>query len=784
MYTVAQLNSGFQVGAWKIDPQAGDIIRDGVAKHIEPKVMDVLIILASNAGELVTREALMDQVWPDVVVTDDVLTRCISELRNLLGDTGKNKIYIKTVPKRGYSLISPVRLKEVRLKHDIDLSRENADNDNSKRQQPVFIKTLWVPLILIFGLGAIWLVRDNVRAHEETAGDLSTIAVDADSVSQPMIESMVVLPFANLSNNPENEFFSDGLSEDIRNALINSTDIRVAARTSSVAFKGRAMDVRKIAGQLNVDALLEGTVRLVDDRMRVTTQLTSGVDGYPIWSKSYERPINDKLDLQLTIASEIVRELVPSLKGNVELIKIATTNVKAHEYYLLGRHNWHLRTGESVDVAIDHFKEALELDPMYAPAYSGLADSYIFASMYGNHDFETSLDQAILNASRAIELNPELAEAHASIGLVYEIQKEFQKAQSAYEKSVELKPQYSMGHMWLGNTYTILQNANKALEHHQVASVLDPLHPKVQSNYIEALMSVGNYDSAELIIDNLLLPNNDEGFQQLKLKQLLETGQYNRLLEYALRSTPGRDFAPYNSHNIIHALVLLGRFEEAQELIDSVDDADKKHSKSHLNSVLAIAKRDSETLRATQASRLDAVKLSYADNQECVDISTGSHLQIADYIDADHRKVIERGEVLERLYQVTDFCTSLPPWSRLSSINYSIASTLSLNEPAADLIKQANIVLDDLKSKGWATNSLIIEEMLLRLFEKKYKDAKILQVLMLEKGWQPFGMIQFNPLFDYFSSDDQVMKMVMNSKSRYLDLVEDAKGIKLAKLGL
>ena len=316
-----------------------------------------------------------------------------------------------------------------------------------------------VVLALVFGDDGIQVQVDPGGDESATAGGPAAPkpplpgggAEKSASVvaATPRIRSVAVLPLVNLSGNPEHEYFSDGLAEDIRNALIGVSGLRVAARTSSVAFRNKPMDVREIARQLNVEALLEGTVRIADSRLRVTTQLTDGRTGYPIWASSFERPVTNKLALQTEVAEAIIRQVAPSIgpatTTGERLAAGATGNEEAHDAYLLGRYYWNQRTRESIERSIGHFEQALARDPGYALAYSGLADAWSLLYDYGDRSLEETSPKARQYALKALALQPDLAEAHASLGMVLMRNGDPNGARAEYQKAVSLQPGYATG---------------------------------------------------------------------------------------------------------------------------------------------------------------------------------------------------------------------------------------------------------------------------------------------------------------------------------------------------
>lgn len=783
------LENGFTLDQWSINPLTGTFSRAGHDTHVEPKVMDVLVALARQPGEVVSRQDLLDDVWSNVVVTDDVLTRCISELRTLLGDTGKNRAYIRTIPKRGYSLIMPVGFlkSEAELKTYKDKSVASAQLQKHKPSSTTNFVFAGITVVSMLCALGVWSFIKN-KPEEPATIEIAAIAEPSENSID--IRSVAVLPFANLSGDVEHEYFSDGLSEDIRNTLINSGDVLVAARTSSNAFKNRAMDVREIAKQLNVDALLEGTVRMVDNELRVTAQLTSALDGYPVWSQSYQRNIQDKLELQTTIAQEIVTRLAPSLTGQADLIKLATNNVKAHEYYLLGRHHWHQRNAESLEQAIIHFNRAIELDSDYAPAYSGLADSYVFSSMYGERAFDDALSLAQPLAVKALELDPMLAEAHASMGLIFETQGDVELALESYQVTVDLKPQYAMGQMWLGNTYSSLLKADKALEHHQMASVLDPLHPQVQLNYVNTLMNTGEYEKAELVVDSLLELESNPLLLKSKLMVNLNTGRYDKVLLTALSNTSSKLVSSFTNHNVALAFIYLGRFEEAKQILTNMQSDNDPMGDYQLSSMLAIAERDANALRELAQHYKDHPDNSKKMQQVigCESVSTERLLLQADFIDQRYQQVIERSKQLLAVLEANE---SRCPWQgnaiHPSVVNYLVASAKALNLPLNSYenhVVKARAEFEKLSENGWDDPNMRIIQVTLALLTSQFQNAKDLLTEMQLSNVQAYGMLRFEPIFDVLNNKTDSARILSLSKPKFDLMLARSKGIELAKLGM
>lgn len=319
-------------------------------------------------------------------------------------------------------------------------------------------------------------------------------AVAAD----PPEDSIAVLPFANLSNEPENEYFSDGLSEEIRNQLARVEGLRVAARSSSFAFKGRHDDVREIGRRLNVASVLEGGVRRQAGTVRIDVQLVSAADGYQVWAQTFERQVDDIFKLQTEVACAVIAAVRPRAAERPPT-EPATRSFEAYNLYLLGRHHFHKRNEVALRRAMDCFRQAIDRDPGYALAYSGLADAYTLASTgyYGEIPREESIANALPAATKALELAPTLAEAHASLGLIRHNQGDYALAESALERAIELNPNYTMAHVWHGLVLTSQGRYREAAAHMRDAFRLDPLSPIINANVGFDALRFGDVAEAE-----------------------------------------------------------------------------------------------------------------------------------------------------------------------------------------------------------------------------------------------------------------------------------------------
>ncbi|MBL8202132.1 MAG: winged helix-turn-helix domain-containing protein [Chromatiales bacterium] len=819
------LRRGFRVGDWDVHPLQGVIEQGGHRVHIEPKVMDVLVCLARHPGEVVTREMLLDQVWQGVVVTDDVVTRCISELRTVLRDTDRDRRFIRTIPKRGYSLLVPVEaLANGRaqagsptaaaapageppaappspVQWALDGAARAARQTVTTTRNLVRSALLGIGLIIVtvVGLAVIFGDGDGVQVivdpddepdHAGMAapsGNATASTAAEPLATGPKIRSVAVLPLVNLSGNPEHEYFSDGLAEDIRNALIGVTDLRVAARTSSVAFRDKPMDVREIARQLNVEALLEGTVRMSDTRLRVTTQLTDGRTGYPIWASSFERPVTDKLALQTEVAEAIIRQVAPSIARGDRLFAGATRNEQAHEAYLLGRYYWNQRTREGVERSINYFEQALARDPDYALAWSGLADAWSLLSDYADRPRAETGPKAREYAEKAVALDPGLAEARASLGMVLRNSGDLEGARVEYQKAVELEPGYSMAQMWLGVLMLGMGDANEAGRRYEAALQLDPLHPAVQINYLSALIARGDLDRAREEGRRLLTLTPNGQVQKMLWEVSLERGDYDEVLAQAVGQAGATDATPFARDAVIEALIHLQRFDEARRLLDENRGGMELPRRLSLEAGMAVAKRDPGTLRrvATQLEGPAAQAAIPAWYRGCKQQWIGLWLGIADLLEDQPAAAAQRFRSFGSSVKPV-ICEEETPALRLIAAAYALESEARLNggRLPAGATTAARKEVEQFRALGWNDAWFNTADLAITILAGDEAGATTLLRTMRRRGLEPYGRMRSSSLFDRLWDLPALKEARPALVAEYEATRKRASDVKLAKLGL
>lgn len=375
-----------------------------------------------------------------------------------------------------------------------DFTRDGVRRTRSVQQNSRRARAVDLAIIGLLALAVGYLLFDRARAP--TTATLPVAAVESDAASAKRVPSVAVLPFENLSTDPNNEIFADGLAEDLLIRLASIESLRVPGRTSSFRYKGVREDIGEIARALNVGAILEGTVQAYEATIKVTARLMNVEDGFEIWSKSYTDNLTDVFAIQEKIARDVARNLEIELVGaDSSVVDRPTQNMDAYRLYLRGRNQWHKRTSSSLQQAISLFQAAIDLDPTFANAWSGLADAYGFSANYGNMPQADAIRLANEAARKALALDPNLPEAHASLGLVLIDQARMDEAIESLQRAIDLNPGFADARMWLGGAL-MWEDPQAGLVQRRHAAQLEPLSPIAVHLYGSTLQELGHLDEA------------------------------------------------------------------------------------------------------------------------------------------------------------------------------------------------------------------------------------------------------------------------------------------------
>jgi TolB-like protein/DNA-binding winged helix-turn-helix (wHTH) protein len=477
------VNTNFQIGAWRVEPGLNTVSNHGTTAHLEPKVMEVLVCLAEQPGEPVTKEQLLHTVWPDTFVSDDVLTRSISELRRVFADDAKDSHFIQTIPKRGYRLIAPV----VGVEHI---------PPTSPTKPPIAEQVPGSPLqghrrIFVFFASAILL---GVLARPRVIDIKRWFPVNS---SPPLIQSLAVLPLLNLSGDPNQEYFADAMTEELITELSRIGALKVISRTSIMRYKKVDKGLPEIARELGVDGIVEGSVLRSGGRVRVTAQLIYAPKDTNVWVQTYDRDLQDVLTLQATVASAIAEEIRVQMKPD-EQARFhfrRPVNLKAHEAYMQGRYHLQLEcdsvfkrnsakvAAAEAEEAEKYFRLAIQEDPNYAPPYLGIWEALVSSPVPGRDWVPRAKPQLV----KALQLDDSLAEAHSAMASLLRFDLDFAGAKSEFQRAIQLAPSDPDVHSDYANFLASVEGRPQdAMAEYELAQSLDPKNDRMADAFYYA----------------------------------------------------------------------------------------------------------------------------------------------------------------------------------------------------------------------------------------------------------------------------------------------------------
>jgi TolB-like protein/DNA-binding winged helix-turn-helix (wHTH) protein/Tfp pilus assembly protein PilF len=484
------LRGDFYLNDWLVQPQINLLSRSGKDAHVEPKAMQVLVHLASRPDEVLSKQTLKKEVWSGTYVTDDVLVRCISELRKALDDDPKKPEVIQTIPRGGYRLIA-------RVLHQEEVSPPDGAANLSSAMQEGEASSLSPPKPPASGRFGRWRVLSGILVILLGLLGLAWGNGIWPFRSSPVIRSLAVLPLENLSGDTEQDYFADAMTEAMISDLANIETLQVASRTSVVRYKSTTLPVAAIARQLGVDALVEGSVMPVGGRVRITAQLIDARTDRHLWSGTYEREYSDVLFLQKDVARAVAGEIRSTLtpREKQRLTKARPIAPKAYEAYVKGRYFWNQRSPESLVKAAASFEEAIAIDPDFALAYSGLADSFSLLAHYGFREASEAFPRSKDAALKALALDNSAAEPHASLALAsMSFDRDWAAAEAGFRKAIEVNPSYATAHHWLALCLMGQGKSQEAISEAQKAQDLDPVSLAAVTFLAQCFLWAGQYE--------------------------------------------------------------------------------------------------------------------------------------------------------------------------------------------------------------------------------------------------------------------------------------------------
>lgn len=433
------INHFYRFGEFTLDADQKVLLRQGKPLLLAPKVLETLLILVQNSGRIIEKEDLMTRLWPDTFVEESNLTYTIVQLRKILGDDARRPRYIETISKRGYRFI--VEVEEVLSDMGI------VSNELARRVKTPVVESQDAANPTSEAIYAEHV--EGVHVIEEEHDREKRPGV----IAERRVASIAVLPFLDMSPDRDQDYFCEGLADELINSLASLPNLHVVSRTSSFRFKSTTLDIREVGKRLNVNTVLEGSVRKAGNNFRITAQLINVIDGYQLWSGKYDRRLEDIFVVQEEIAQSTVTALRVMLSSDDQraLQSVRTTAIEAYDYYLRGRQLFYHMRRRSLETAREMYLKAIGIDDHFGPAYAGIADCSSFLYMdWGGLEFD--LVEADRASAKAVEIDPVLSQAHASRGVVLALRGRHSEAERAFEAALHLNPKLYEAHYYYART--------------------------------------------------------------------------------------------------------------------------------------------------------------------------------------------------------------------------------------------------------------------------------------------------------------------------------------------
>jgi TolB-like protein/DNA-binding winged helix-turn-helix (wHTH) protein/Tfp pilus assembly protein PilF len=570
---------------FEADLRAGELTKQGKRLRLQELPFRLLVLLLEKPGELVTREELRGRLWPRTFVDfDHGLNKAISKIREALGDSAENPRFIETVARRGYRFLAEVAVDHDRQSETVTGTPAMHGDPGPLRPIDAGTSTRRPGRALIwalFGSGLVVMLATSLLWYLYPWGQVS-----------PAIRSLAVLPLENLSSDASQDYFAEGMTDQLITNLGQISTLRVIGRTSVMTYKSVRKPLAEIARELNVEAVVEGSVLRSGDRVRITAYLFQAPADILMWAQSYDEDLRDTLALQSKVARDIAAQIRATLDPleRAALERSKTVNPAAYEAYLKGRYFWNKRTGDDLKKAIEYFNRAIEMDPTYAEAYSGLADSYALSGdwEYGVLSPQKAFSQAKAAASKAIALDDSLSEAHTSLAFALDLYGwNWEAAEEEYKRAIQLNPGYATAHLWYAWHLMVIGRNSEGIRELRKAENLDPLSLIISADMADALCIAHLYDESvqqsrkTLELDPNFSVAHYELGQAFTQKHLYDEAiaEFQRAIELSGHS------GAFDS-NLAYAYAVLGRKEEAMKIVNDLEARNDQNPSADANVAL------------------------------------------------------------------------------------------------------------------------------------------------------------------------------------------------------
>ena len=585
----ARVRARVRFGVFEADLRTGELWKGGSKIRLQEQPFQVLALLLERRGETVTRDELRNRLWSaDTFVDfDHGLNKAINKIRETLGDSATSPRFIETVARRGYRFIADVAgvdepPAEISEAPTGDLVPEEGHRDDPLAKRELPQRPAWWSTSTLAGVALtlaslfllIWMLEFRGR-------------------SSSTIRSLAVLPLENLSGDASQEYFADGMTDELIATLGEISALRVISRTSVMPYKRVRKPLPEIARELDVDAVVEGTVMQSGGLVRITAQLIDARADRHLWSETYQGDLRDTLMLQNKVARTIASQIQVTVNPQEQAIlkNEKAVDPAAHEAYLKGRYFWNKRTADGLETAKDYFDQAIAMDPSYAQAYSGLADTYALLGdwQYGVMAAIEALPRAKAAAIKALELDNGLGEAHTSLAFCLDgFDWDFDSADREFRRGVALNPGYATAHHWYAWHLSLVGRDREALDEMRKAQNLDPLSLIINADLAELLLIAHLPD--ESVQQSRKTIQMDPGFA-LAHNQLgqayLQMAMHDEAIVELRQAIGSSGGSPAGTANLARAYAVSGRRNEAVQLLTDLK-ARSSHSYSNASEIATI----------------------------------------------------------------------------------------------------------------------------------------------------------------------------------------------------
>jgi TolB-like protein/DNA-binding winged helix-turn-helix (wHTH) protein/Flp pilus assembly protein TadD len=584
------LHGRLRFGVFELDLRAGELRKHGLRIRLQEQPFQILAMLLEHPGEVITREELQKKLWPaDTFVDfDHGLNKAISKIREALGDSPESPRFVETVARRGYRFLAEVKVVDTVPDRSPELATLPYPVSETRDRRDLAGKPA-MPKHLLSSFG--WRILSLVLLL--LVASLSAWKLHSWNRPSLTIRSLAVLPLESLSNDASQDYFADGMTDELISDLGQISALRVISRTSVMAYKHTRKPLPQIARELNVDAVVEGTVLRSGDQVRITAQLIEASADKHLWSQSYQGELRDTLALQ----NQVARAIADQIRINVNpqeqaaLKNVKVVNPQAYESFLRGRYFWNKRTADGLKVALAYFNQTIDEDPKYAQAYSGLADTY---SLLGDWQYavmtpKEALPKAKAAAIKALELDSTLGEAHNSLAFCLDgFDWDFDSAGKEFRRAIELNPSYATAHHWYAWHLSLLGRYDEAIAEMRKAENLDPLSLIINADLAELLVLAHSYDESirqsrkTIEMDpNFALAHNQLAQAYLQTQMHVEAvAELQKAVQLSGRS-------PTAVANLARAYVASGKRSEAVKLLNDLKKRSSPVS-SHASEIAVI----------------------------------------------------------------------------------------------------------------------------------------------------------------------------------------------------